>query len=92
MKQCMKKLLNYSVQSVGAVDTPTASLQRGKTLPTSVLDMTLKDPEFWGMQSTFLLPLLPGQLWRGVIAPDRVLSLSKIKLWHLNCVQTNDSC
>ena len=31
--------------------------------------------ELWGMQSTFLLLLLPGQLWPGVAAPDRVLSV-----------------
>ena len=29
----------------------------------------------WGMQSTPLLPLLPGQLWPGVVAPDRALSM-----------------
>ena len=26
--------------------------------------------EHWGMQSTPLLPLLPGPLWPGVVAPD----------------------
>ena len=31
--------------------------------------------EFWGMWSTPLLPLLPGPLWPGVVAPDRVLSM-----------------
>ena len=29
--------------------------------------------ELWGMQSTPSLPLLPGLLWPGMIAPDRVL-------------------
>ena len=29
--------------------------------------------ELWGMQSTSLLPLLPGQLCPGMVAPDRVL-------------------
>ncbi len=29
----------------------------------------------WGMQSTPSLPLLPGPLWPGVVAPDRVLSI-----------------
>ena len=31
--------------------------------------------ELWGMQSTPLLPSLPGPLWPGVVAPDRVLSM-----------------
>ena len=29
--------------------------------------------ELWGMQSTSLLPSLPGPLWPGVVALDRVL-------------------
>ena len=32
------------------------------------------------MWNTPLLPLLPGQLWPGVVAPDRVLSLGQIGL------------
>ena len=39
--------------------------------------------ELWRIQSTFLLPLLPGPLWPGVIAPDRVLSMGQIEL---NCL------
>ena len=35
--------------------------------------------ELWGMQSTPSLPLLPGQLWDGVIAPDRDLSMGQIE-------------
>ena len=31
--------------------------------------------EFWGMQSIASLPLLPGPLWPGVVAPDRALSM-----------------
>ena len=27
--------------------------------------------ELWGMRSTPLLPSLPGQLWPGVVAPDK---------------------
>ena len=30
----------------------------------------------WGMQSTLSLPLLPGPLWPGMVAPDRALSMS----------------
>ena len=29
--------------------------------------------ELWGMRSTPSLPLLPGPLWPGVVAPDRAL-------------------
>ena len=36
--------------------------------------------EFWGMQSTSSLPSLPGPLWPGVVAPDRVLSMGQIEL------------
>ena len=34
------------------------------------------------MQSTPLLPSLPGQFWPSVVAPDRVLSMGQIEL---NC-------
>ena len=40
-------------------------------------------PEIWGMRSTPSLPSLPGPLWPGVVAPDRVLAMGKIEL---NCV------
>ena len=39
--------------------------------------------ELWGMQSTPSLPSLPGQLWLGVVEPDRVLSMGQIEL---NCI------
>ena len=39
--------------------------------------------ERWGMWSTSSLLSLQGQLWLGVIAPDRVLSMGQIEL---NCV------
>ena len=39
--------------------------------------------ELWGMQSTLLLPSLPGPAWPGMVAPDRVLSMGQIKP---NCV------
>ena len=31
--------------------------------------------ELWGMQSTPSLPLVPGPLWPGTVAPDRALSM-----------------
>ena len=36
--------------------------------------------ELWGMQSTPSLPSLPGSFWLGVVALDRVLSMSWIEL------------
>ena len=55
----------------------------------SGLDMTQKSDEapikleLWGMQSTLLLPSLPGPFWPRVIASDGVLSMGQIEL---NCV------
>ena len=67
-----------------------ASLQRGKTSPTSTLDMTQKSDdeasiilELWVMLSNLLLPSILGPLWAGVVAPDRVLFMGQIEL---NCV------
>ena len=67
------------------LNSPTASLQRGKTPSVSVLDMTLNNlihevPELWRMQSTPLLPSLPDSLRSGVLAPHRVLCMGQIKL------------
>ena len=42
--------------------------------------------ELWGMWSKPSPPLLPGPLWSGVIAFDRVLSMGQIEL---NCVGWN---
>ena len=39
--------------------------------------------ELCGMRSTPLLPSIPGPLWPGVVAPDRVLSMAQIEP---NCV------
>ena len=46
--------------------------------------------ELWGMGSDPLLPSLPGQLWPGVLAPDRVQSMNQTKLCNyakLNCLK-----
>ena len=37
---------------------------------------------FWGIQSTPLLPLLPGSLWPRVVAPERVLYKNQMEV---NC-------
>ena len=63
---------------------PTASLQKSKTLfsivcpgyDTKQSGEALIMQELWGMWSTPLLPLLLGPLWPGVIAPDKIQSMS----------------
>ena len=39
--------------------------------------------ELWVMSSTLSLPLLPGPLWPGVVAPDSVLSIGQIELFDI---------
>ena len=41
--------------------------------------------ELWRMQSTPSLPSLPGPLWSGMIAPDRVLFMGQIGLTVYLC-------
>ena len=36
--------------------------------------------ELWGMRNTPSLPSLPGPLWLGVVAPNRVLSMGQIEV------------
>ena len=47
--------------------------------------------ELLGMQSTPSLSSLPGQLWPGVVASDRILSMGQIELNYnytkLNCLK-----
>ena len=67
-----------------------------KTSSTNLMDMTLKNlmvrppvmHELWKMQSMPLLPSLPGPLEPGVVAPDRVLSMSQKEPYaKLNCLK-----
>ena len=46
-------------------------------------DEVLAMLELWGMRSTPSLPSLPGQLWPGVIAPERVLFICQRKLFDI---------
>ena len=73
---------------LGLKNTLTTSLQRGKTSPNECPDYDPKQSdgkatvilELWGMRSTRLLPSLPGPLYPGVVAPDRVLPMGQIEL------------
>ena len=72
---------------LGLQNTLTASLQRGKTPQTSIRDMTLTI-RWWGSCNAGALwnveypslPSLPGSLWPGVVASDRILSIGQIEL------------
>ena len=65
----------WMTQSAGAVKYTDSILLSGKTPPKGVLDMTLT--------ITLSLPFLPGSLWPGVVALDRILSIGQKEL---NCV------
>ena len=70
-------------QLAGAVEyTDCNSAESKDPHSTSVLDMTLNNlmvrfsnAGALGMQSTPLLPSLPGPLWPGMVTPDRALSM-----------------
>ena len=72
-------------------NTPTAPVQRSKTPNNECPRYVIKQSDgeipvmvkLWKMGNTPLLPSLPGPLWPGVRAPDRVISIGQIEL---NCV------
>ena len=70
---------------LGLLNTLTAFLPRDKT-PNECSGYDIKPSdgealalEIWGMKSNPSLPLLPGLVWLGVVAPNRVLSMVKIE-------------
>ena len=71
-------------QSAGVVEYTDCTSAKGQDSPNkcSGYDTKRSDDEapvmlgLWGMQSIPLLPLLPGQLWPGMVAPDKALSMS----------------
>ena len=81
---------SYTAQSAGsgAMNTPTAPLQRGKTPSNEYPGYDIKQSdgdalvmlELWEMQSTLSLLSLPGPLCPGVVAPDKFLSMGQIEL------------
>ena len=96
---CHNFSFKWQLTQLGLKNIWSASLQRGKTHPECPrYDIKPSDDvapalEIWGMWCTPLLPLLPGPLRSGVVAPDRVLSMGQIELFdYLNWVQTNHWC
>ena len=78
--------VNIQLGRLGLQNTSIASLPRGKTLINECPGYDIKqsdgeasDLEISGMQSISSLPLLLGQLWPGVIDPDRVLCMGQIE-------------
>ena len=74
----------------GLQNTLSASLQRGRTPPTCVLDMTLNNLivglQLWGLQNTPSLPSLPGPHWAGIVVPDMILSTDQIEVFDVKTV------
>ena len=69
-------------QSAGAEEYTDCTSAKGKTPPPNECpgyDTKQSDGEVpvmlgpWGIRGTPSLPLLPGPLWPGVVAPDRAL-------------------
>ena len=83
--------VSYWLSRLGLYDTPTASLPRRKTPAHECPGYDTKQSdgevpvmlEFWGIQRTPSLPSFLGPLLLEVVVPDRVLSMSQIRL---NCV------
>ena len=85
--------IHFLTQSVGLLNTPTTSLQRGKAPdhPNECFTYNTKQSdaevsvmlELWGMRSTPSLPSLPGSLWLGVVAPDKILCMGQIALFNI---------
>ena len=46
-------------------------------------DTKQSEDEAWGMQSTLLLPSLPGPFCPGMVAPDRVLFSGQIEMFDI---------
>ena len=62
------KLFNqYVVYSAGAAATPTASQQRGKTPPISILIYDTKQLNGEALEMVELREMLPGPLWPEVV-------------------------
>ena len=85
---CCQNFLTYSKNSrLVLQNTPAAFLYKDKNplnecpgYHTKLFDVEAPALELWRMRSTPSLPLFPGPLWPGEVAPDRILSMGKIEL------------
>ena len=69
--------LSYHLYSQnGEQNTPTASLEGSNTPQPRTKCPGYDTNLLWEMRSTPSLPLLPDPRWPGMVAPDRVLSIS----------------
>ena len=83
--------MSNQLSRMGLLNTPTSSSQKGKSLQNECPVYNTKHTdsevpvmlELWRMQSTPPLPSVPGPLWPGVVAPDRVLSMGQIELLEI---------
>ena len=85
----MVSTLQHIYSDKGAVEyTDCTSAERYDTHPHNecpVYDTKQSDRDFpgmlelWGMRGTPSLPLLPGPIWPGMVAPDRALSMGLIQ-------------
>ena len=74
-------------QSAGAVEYTNCFSAEGYDSPSECPEFDTKQSdceasvmlEPWGMRTTPSLPSLPGLLWPGVVAPERVLSMDQIE-------------
>ena len=78
---CANKWLVFCPVGSGAVEYTDYRGVRPPTNECSIYDTKKSDGEIpvmlelWEIQSTPSSPSLPGPLWSGVVAPDRVLSM-----------------
>ena len=70
----MQQNFFFFAQSVGAVEYPFPNECPGYDTKQSDGEVPVM-LELWEMQSTPSLPLLPGLLWPGMVAPNRTLSI-----------------
>ena len=81
-----KCVIAQSVGTIEYTDYISAEGQDTHLNECSVYDIKQSDGEIpvmlklWGLQCTLSLPSLPGPLWPGVVAPDRVLSMGQIEM------------
>ena len=82
--------MNYVAQSVGAVEYTNCISE----YDIKQSDNKLLAWETWEMWSTPSLPLLPGPLWPGVLAVNRVLSVGQIEqtMWANKGLMLNCDC